>query len=38
MKWIVILLFLSGLCPAQPGIVWERTYFPGTTIFLSRRS
>ncbi len=29
MKWIVILLFLSGLCPAQPGIVWERTYFPG---------
>ena len=23
MKRIVILLFLSGLCPAQPGIVWE---------------
>ena len=33
MKWIVILLFLSGLCPAQPEILWERTYFPGTTIF-----
>jgi len=31
MKRIVILLFLSGLCPAQPGIVWERTCLPGTT-------
>jgi hypothetical protein len=29
MKRIVILLFLSGLCPAQPEILWERTYFPG---------
>ncbi len=29
MKWIVIMLFLSGLCPAQPGIVWDKVFFNG---------